>query len=397
MYFDPMRQFAVLFRWNMASLRSRTRPTAVAVLGFAGVVAVFLAVFSIQQGFEYASRSSEGNDLVMVTRAAAQTEISSMLDAASVHTIESIPGVAHAESGLLVAPEVLLVVNIPKKGSVVEASVPVRGIDGQSLKMRERVVITAGRMLEPGLNEIIVGRGAAATFDGLTVGSTQRWGRYTWQVVGVFEADGSIHESEIWADRPVLQTAYERGNIYQAVYAKLESPQAYDDYKRRLERDARLSVIVRKEREYYQDQNRFQSQFIATAGASITLLMAAGAIFGAINMMYSAVAARTQEIGVLRALGFQRGAVVAAVLLEGMMLGLFGGMIGGLITWLVLNGYQVSTLSFETFTQVVFAFRVTPDLLWAGIALALAMGFVGGLPSALSAVRVPIPVSLRRR
>ncbi len=392
-----LTQLGVVVRWNMASLWSRRRSAAMTMIGFAGVVAVFIAVLSIQSGFENASRATGGVGVAMVMHSGAQTEISSLLRRSDIHIIESAPGIVRTNKGPIVAPEVLVVVNVPKKGTMIEATVLLRGIHSNTLAVREGITLVQGRMFAPGLHEVIVGRGASGVFKGLGVGDTLRWGRHEWTIVGIFAANGSIHESEIWADGNVLRTAYDRGNTYQAVYARLESADAFAIFQQALETDSRLSVSVREEDDYYREQGKFQSEFIATTGTMIALLMAAGAVFGAMNMMDSTVATRRWEIGVLRAIGFDRWAVLWAVLIESILLALAGGAIGGLLTWLILNGYQVSTLSFESFNQIVFAFAVTQDLLLKGITLAILMGFIGGLPSALAAARAPIVADLRAR
>lgn len=392
---QSLRRLGVIIRWNLESLLARPRSALVAMVGFAGVVSVFVGVLSIQQGFRNASRSIGGEAIAMIMRNSATAELASVIKSADLSIIESAPGIARRDDRPLIAPELLVVVNVPKRGTDIEATVPMRGLHRNSLAVREGIKVTEGRMFTPGLNEIVVGRGAAEQYQGLRVGDSLRSGRHTWSVVGLFEANGGVHESEIWADGNVLQTAYERSNTYQAVYAKLSSPEALGALKHTLEADSRLAVRVRTEADYYRELGKFQSDFIATAGTVIALLMAGGAIFGAINMMHSAVAGRQREIGIFRALGFGRSGVLLALLVESTLIGVVGGLLGGLLTRAVLNGYQVSTVNFESFSQVVFAFSVTSDLIKEGIVLALLMGFIGGLPSALAAARAPIITSLR--
>jgi putative ABC transport system permease protein len=250
-------------------------------------------------------------------------------------------------------------------------------------------------MLESGTNEVIVGRGTFAQFGNVDLGREVRWGSYTWRVVGVFAAGGSVSESEVWADLPVMQAVFRRGNSVQVVRARLESPQAIGRVRRSLEKDPRVNMTVRSEREFYADQSRILVSLIRYVGTVIALLMGAGAVFAALNSMYSAVSTRTREIATLRALGFSAAPVVTSVLLEAIVLGVLGGATGGALAYFALNGYQASTLNWASFSQVTFAFTVTPALLVTGLGYSLILGLVGGLLPALRAARLPVTAGLR--
>jgi putative ABC transport system permease protein len=249
-------------------------------------------------------------------------------------------------------------------------------------------------MFEPGLNEVIIGRGAAAQFRGLKLGETVRFGNQRWRIVGLFEDDGSVTESELWTDVHVLQGAYRRQGV-QSVRARLDGPDSLARLAAALKADPRLNVSVATERAFYSEQSKALVAIVTTLGSVISIMMGIGAIFGAINTMYSAVAARTREIATLRAVGFGAGAVVASVLAEALLLGLAGGLLGGIAAWVFFDGIQTSTLNFQTFSQLTFAFMVTPGVFITGIVYAVVLGFIGGLLPGLRAARMPITDGLR--
>jgi len=262
--------------------------------------------------------------------------------------------------------------------------------------VREEVKIVEGRMFQQGRNEIIVGRAAQRQFTGLDVGSNVRWGENTWTVVGVFDANGAASESELWCDVRVLQPAYRRGNSYNSMYVKLTSADAFQSLKDTLTTDPRLNVMVVRENDYFSEQGVVLQSIIRTIGFGIALLMGLGAIFGAVNTMYTAVAARTREIATLRALGFGSGPVVVSVLVEAVLLSLVGGLLGGALAWAAFDGYQTATMNWQSFSQVAFAFRVTPSLLARGMLYAILMGLIGGLMPAIRAARMPVVTALRQ-
>jgi putative ABC transport system permease protein len=381
---------------NLRSMAQRIGSSAVAVFGIVGVVIVFVGVLSIAEGFRSAMQATGDEDTVMVMRSGADSEMTSGIGGDNARLIQDKPGIARDAAGPLASPELLVIVNHPLKRSGTDANVPMRGVEPAAFRVHTNVHVVEGRNFEFGRNEIIVGRAATGQFVGLTVGSHVKWGENTWQVVGIFEAGGSAAESELWCDAKVLQPAYRRGNSYQSVYAKLASHNSFETLKDALTTDPRLTVMVIREPEYYARQSQTLQTVIRTIGFAIAGLMGVGAIFGAVNTMYNAVASRGREIATLRALGFGSIPVVISVLAEAVALSIVGGIIGGLLAWAAFDGYQTSTMNFQSFSQVAFAFRVTPALLARGLFYAVIMGVLGGLLPALRAARLPIATALRQ-
>jgi putative ABC transport system permease protein len=380
---------------NLRSLGQRAGSSAVAVVGFAGVVAVFVAVLSIAEGFQRVMERGVSPGTALVLRAGSDTEMSSGLSLEQTRIIKDAPGVVRGTDGPVASAEVFVVVDVPKRTTGTDANVPLRGVEPAAFAVRPKVRVVEGRRFHEGRNEVIAGRAAAREFAGLEVGHRLRWGEHDWEVVGVFTADDSIYESEIWTDARVLQPAFRRGTSFASVYARLESPAAFQRFKDALTADPRLEVEVQREDDYYAAQSRVLRTLVRTLGHAVALLMAVGATFGALNTMYSAVAARGPEIATLRALGFQGGPVLVSVMAESLLLALLGGVIGGGLAYVVANGYQTATMNWQSFSQVAFELTVTPRLLAGGIAYALAMGLCGGLFPAIRAVRRPIAVGLR--
>jgi putative ABC transport system permease protein len=300
------------------------------------------------------------------------------------------------KSGPAASAELFVIVNHPRKTTGTDANVPLRGVSAAALEVRPEVKIVEGRMFEQGRNEIIAGRAAERQFANLSVGSSVRWGENTWQVVGIFEAEGNISESEIWCDAKVLQPAYRRGNTYQSVYARLESPDSFQAFKDTLTSDPRLNVTVVRVPDYYSSQSVVLRTVISTIGLVIAGLMGIGAVFAAVNTMYMAVASRTREIATLRALGYGNIAVVVSVLAEAVLLSLIGGVVGAAIAWVAFDGFQAATMNWQSFSQVAFAFAVTPSLLGQALGYAVLMGLIGGLFPAWRAARLPVVTALRQ-
>jgi putative ABC transport system permease protein len=309
--------------------------------------------------------------------------------------IAEAPGIARNEQGPLASAELFVIVNLPKRSTGTDANVPMRGVESAAMNVRDGMRIVEGRHFEWGRNEAIVGVGAAREFDGLEVNGTVKVGRELWPVVGIFEAGGGIAESEIWTDAKVLQAAYKRGDSFQSVYVKLNSAEAFTGFKDALTADPRVGVKVLRQSDHYAEQSTAITILITTLGVIIAALMAIGAIFGALNTMYSAVAARTREIATLRALGFGRGAVVLAFMIEALVLALAGGAIGALVAYVAFNNFHAATMNWQSFSQVTFAFAVTWQLLVLGVFLAAVIGFFGGLLPAIRAARLPIASALR--
>ena len=380
---------------NFRTIPQRLGSSMVSIIGVAGVVIVFVSVLSIASGFAAAMQSSGSASRALVMRSGADSEMTSGLGGPDVDIIKQAPGLARNGQTVLASEELYVLIDLPRRSTPdAPANVPVRGISAQAMAVRSEVSIVQGRMLQYGTNEVIVGRGAANQFV-IDLDKDLKSGTNVWRVVGVFEADGGVAESEIWIDAHTLQGAYRRGNSYQSVLAKLDSADSLKAFTDFLTSNPNLDVMVKRENEYYAGQSQQLVSLIQTIGFAIAFLMGIGAIFGAVLTMYSAVAARSREIATLRALGFNATSVVLSVLTESMLLGILGGVIGGLLAYLAFNGYQASTLNFQTFSQVAFAFRVTPQLLTTGIIYALIIGLIGGLLPAVKAARLPISKALR--
>ena len=390
-----LRQVAAVTLLNLRTIPQRLGSSAVAVVGIAGVVVVLVAVLSIAEGFFATMQSAGSPTRALIMRSGADSEMTSGLSGPETDIIKQAPGIARDGQRAIGSAELFVIIDLPKRSTGTDANVPLRGIESSALQVRDEVKVVQGRPLKFGTNEVIVGRAASRLFSGLDVGSDIKSGQNIWKVVGIFDARGSVAETEIWCDARALQGAYRRGNSFQSVLVKMTSPQAFDELKNWLTSNPQVNVSVRREQEYYAAQSRALTTVIRTIGFAIAGLMGIGAIFGAILTMYTAVATRSREIATLRALGFNSFAVVVSVLAESLGLAAMGGLLGGLIAYAGFNGYQTSTLNFQTFSQVAFAFRVTPALLVLGLVYALAMGLVGGLMPAIRAARLPISSALR--
>ena len=298
--------------------------------------------------------------------------------------------------GPVVSAELYTSVDQPKRTTGTPANAPFRGIEPAGPRTRSHFQLLNGRMFETGHYEVIVGHSAAATLTGLAVGQVVNWGHNQWRIVGEFTDGGSVSESEIWTDVHVLQSAYSRGNTFQTVRALLTSAASFQAFKNALSGDPRLSVNVLTEREFYAAQSALLSTLVRGAGSVLALLMGVGAVFGALNTMYSAVAARSTEIATLRALGFDGLPVAISVIIEALLLGLIGGCLGAAVAFFAFDGLQTSTINYQSFTQVSFAFRVTAALILTGTAYALLLALLGGLFPAIHAARRPIIEGLRQ-
>jgi putative ABC transport system permease protein len=380
---------------NLKSIGERAGSSAVAIIGIAGVVVVFVSVLSIAEGFRAAMAKAGDPQRIIVMRTGSDTEMTSGLSGEDARLIMDTPGILKGSNGPLASAELFVIVNHPLARSGTDANVPLRGVSPNVLQVRPEVKIVEGRMFETGRNEIVVGRAASRQFANLSMGNTVRWGENSWQVVGIFDANGSIAESELWCDARVLQPAYRRGNSYQSVYARLESIDSFQSVKDAMTADQRLRVTVIREPEYYAEQSRVLQSLVRYVGFAIAGLMGVGAVFGAVNTMYNAVASRTREIATLRALGFKGLPVVISVLTEAVVLSLIGGAIGGLLAYAAFDGYQTATMNWQSFSQVAFAFAVTPALLAQAMIYATIIGLLGGLLPAWKAARMPVVTALR--
>jgi putative ABC transport system permease protein len=381
--------------YNFRSIRVRWASAVVAVLGIAGTVGVFIAMLSLARGFQATLVSSGSADNALVTRAGATSEMTSGVSIDSVKIIQDAPGIARGADGPLLTRETVLMAPIPLRSTGTDANVELRGVSPNVLTIRNNVKIIEGRMFRPGLSELVVGKNAKATYSGLTLGSTIGLGSASWQVVGIFDAGGSAFDSEVWGDPHLLNGAYNRPDTFsQSVTVHLTSPAALEQLKDSLTSDPRLNVDVTREIDYYAKQSTRMTMLITRLGGFVALIMAIGAVFGALNTMYSAVAERGREIATMRALGFGGTNVVLSFVFEALMISLFGGVIGCLAV-LPLNGLTTSTMNFQTFSNLAFAFKITPLLLLSGVCFALMMGFLGGILPAVRAALLPVATALR--
>jgi putative ABC transport system permease protein len=328
-------------------------------------------------------------------RAGANTEMSSVVALDQVRVIEDAPGVARASDGPLVTAETVVIAPFPLLSTGTDANVLIRGVTPKALAVRNKIKISQGRFFQPGLAELVVGRNVHHTYAGLDLGDTVKFGGGTWRVVGAFDAGGSAFDSEVWCDGRVLNQIYKRPeNIFQSVTAHLTSPGAFAAFKDSVTTDPRVSVDVNREIEYYDQKSRALTTLISRLGGAVAFIMAIGAVFGALNTMYSAVAERSREIATLRAVGFGASSVVFSFLIEALLISLVGGLLGCFAV-LPLNGHTTGSINMQTFSHVAFAFQITPPLLVGGITFALIMGVIGGFFPAIRAARQPVASALR--
>lgn len=381
--------------YNLRSIRVRWASTIVAVLGIAGTVGVFVAMMSLAKGFKATLVASGSPGNALVRRAGSTSEMDSGFDLTQVKILQDAKGIARDADGPLVSPEVVVIAAFPLKSTGTDANVQVRGVSPIVLKVRDQVKMVKGRFFHPGLNELVVGSNVDKAYVGFELGQKVLFGGGTWTVVGVFDAGGSAFDSELWCDATVLNDVYKRPtNIYQSATAKLTSPAALTDLKDTLSADPRVSVQADREIEYYEKQSRVVTTLITVLGTIVATIMAVGAIFGALNTMYSAIAERGREIATMRALGFGAVAVVVSFVFEAACIALIGGVIG-CVGVLPLNGLTTGTMNWQTFSHLAFAFKITPGLMVGGVIFALAMGILGGVAPAVRAARANVATALR--
>jgi putative ABC transport system permease protein len=381
--------------YNFRSIRERWTSTIVAVLGIAGTVGVFVAMLSLARGFKatLVASGSPGNALVM--RAGSSSEMMGGITLESVKVVQDAPGVARDSSGPLVTQEVVGVMPFPLISTGTDANVQVRGVSPNVLEIRRFVKMTEGRMFQPGLSELVVGKNASRTYQGLTLGNSVDFAGGHWKIVGVFDAGGSSFDSEVWCDGKLFnQVLHRPENIFQSATVHLASPDSFNTFKDSLTTDPRLNVDVIREIDYYAKQSTVMTRLITILGGFVAAIMAVGAIFGALNTMYSAVSERGREIATMRALGFSTWNVLLSFLFEALLISFAGGILGCLVV-LPLNGWTTSTMNFQTFSNIAFAFKITLDLLLLGILFALVMGVLGGFFPAIRAATRPVAVALR--
>jgi putative ABC transport system permease protein len=386
---------AIPFSYNFRSVKARWTSAVVAVLGIAGTVGVFVAVLSIAKGFKATLVASGSADNALVLRSGSTNEMDSSVTLEQVHIIEDAPGVARSGDGPLVSPEMVVIRNFSLRSSGTDANVQVRGVSARALEVRKQVRITKGRFFQPGLFELVVGSNAVHSYNGLELGNTITFGGATWKVVGIMDSGGSAFDSEVWTDSRILNQIYHYPqDVFRSVTVHLTSPEALQKFKDALTADPRMQVKVTQELDYYANQSQGLTRMINVLGGAVAFIMAIGAICGALNTMYSAVAERGQEIATMRALGFGGASVVTSFVLESLFIALIGGVVG-CVAVLPVNGLTAGTMNFQTFSHMAFAFKITPPLLLSGIVFALMMGFVGGVFPAIRAARRPVAAALR--
>ncbi|HKV24296.1 MAG TPA: ABC transporter permease [Candidatus Acidoferrum sp.] len=381
--------------YNFRSVKARWTATIVAVLGIAGTVGVFIAMLSLARGFKATLVASGSPDNALIMRAGSTSEMTGAVSLESAKIVQDAPGVARGPNGPLITTEAVLVTPIPLVSNGADANVQVRGVSPNVFDIRRNIKIVQGRKFKPGLAEVIVGKNANVAYRNLTVGSTMTMGGQPWKVVGVFDAGGSAFDSEVWCDVHLLNGAFKRPeDTFQSVTVHLTSAGAFQAFKDFVTSDPRLNVEVTREIDYYAKQSNRMTTLISILGGLVAGVMAIGAIFGALNTMYSAVAERGREIATMRALGFGAAAVVFSFVIEALLISFFGGAIGAAAV-LPLNGFTTGTMNWQTFAHMEFAFKITPILLLSGLIFALSMGLLGGLPPAIRAARRPVASALR--
>jgi putative ABC transport system permease protein len=387
---------AIPFSYNVRSVAARWTTAVVSILGIAGTVGVFVAMLAMARGFQATLIASGSASNSIIRRAGASSEMDSGVTLDQTQVIADAQQVARSSEGApLSSPEMVVIGAFPLTKSGTDANVQIRGMTPIALEVRPSVKVVEGRFFEPGLAELVVGSNAVNIYRGLGLGSTVTFGGQDWEVVGIFNAGGSAFDSEIWCDHTVLAQTFKRPtNVFSSVTTRLNSPTDFDAFKDALTSDPRLTVQVERETEYYAKQSQMVSTLIRVLGFLVAFVMAVGAVFGALNTMYSAVAARSREIATMRALGFGGGSVVLSFMFESLLIALIGGVLG-CIAVLPLNGFTAGTMNWQTFSHLAFAFRVTPGLLLAGMAFALLMGFVGGVLPAIRAARMQVAPALR--
>ena len=386
---------AIPVLYNFRSAKARWTSAIVAVLGIAGTVGVFVAMLALAKGFRATLVASGSADNAIILRAGSNSEMESGISLSNVNILQDEPGVARKNGQPLITSEVVVIAPFPLRSTGTDANVQVRGVSPNVLTVRPNVRIVKGSMFRPGLAELVVGSNAAKSYTGLSVGNKVRFGGGEWTVTGIFDAGGSAFDSEVWCDANVLDGVYKRpANVFQSATVHLTSPDAFQKFKDAASKDPRLNVDVSREIDYYAKQSQTFTRLITILGGLVAGIMAIGAIFGALNTMYSAVAERTREIAVMRALGFGAAAVVVSFLVEALLIAFVGGALGCLAV-LPLNGFTTGAMNWQTFSHLAFAFKITPSLMVGGIVFALGMGMVGGLVPAVHAARQPVAQALR--
>jgi putative ABC transport system permease protein len=395
---NPISQIVAVTAMNVRNIPERWASSLVAVVGIGGVTLVLIAVLSIAAGFRQALELSGSEDVGIVLRSGATNEMSSGFGQEGISVISDTAGIKRDDKGKpIVSAELYVLTEGKLRGKDTGANLPFRGVSSSAPQLRKAFKIEEGRMMGAGTSEIIVGKGVLANYEGLSVGKTVRWGNANWQIVGIFSDDGGIAESEVWGDVRLVQQVWNRGSSFQSVRVRLNdaSEATFRTFKDSLTKDPRVQVAVQREPAFYAEQQEMMSTLIRGAGFVFAIMMGFAAIFAAVNTMFNAVASRVREIATLRAMGFGAMPVVISVLVESVLLGAAGGLLGGVLAYIFLNGMQSSTMNFQTFSQITYAFTVTPQLMVTGIVYGLVLTFIAGLLPGIRAARMPITAGLR--
>jgi putative ABC transport system permease protein len=393
---NSIAQIGAVTGMNLRNIPQRWSSSMVAVLGIGGVTLVLVALLSIAAGFKVALEGSGSEDVAIIMRSGSTNELSGGFGVDTVTVVSDAPGIRRdAQKKPIMSPELYVLVDGRMRGKDASTNLPLRGVSQMAPQVRKSFKLVEGRMFREGTNEVIVGDGVVKQYEGLEVGKTVRWGNANWNVVGRFTDGGGIAESEAWADTPIVQQAWRRGNSFQSIRAKLNNPESLKSLKDSLSKDPRVRVGVQTERSFYADQQKLMSTIINNVGWALAIMMGIAALFAALNTLYNAVATRVREIATLRAMGFNGWAVMISVLVEAMILGAVGGLIGGLLAFLIFNGMHSSTMNWASFSQMTFAFTVTPQLMITGIVYGLILTFIAGILPGIRAARLPITAGLR--
>jgi len=390
-----MKQILAITGMNIRTILQRSGASIVIIIGIAGSVAVMVSLLAMAEGLSKTIASTGQEDRALIFREGSNSEMSSGIAMTDLAIIENTQGIKKSEDGPMIAAEIFTIIDLKKKGAVDTSNLPLRGVQEMSFKIRPELKIVEGKNFFPGKGEIIVGKGAANEYEGLELGNKIKIRDSEWTVVGIFSTGGDVHESEIWADLAVTQGAFRRGASASIAIVQMEENASITDLGATLELDPRLDLKVQGEVDFYEEQSSGASSLIQAFGYTVAVIMAIGAVFAALNTMYSAVSTRLVEIGTLRAVGFHGSSVLFALMIESMFLALLGGLLGAGLSYLIFNGYTVSTLASVSFTQTAFDFAVTGEIIGQGLILALIVGFLGGVLPARRAATQDITEALR--
>ena len=389
-----IRQVLLVTNMNLRSILERSGSSLVIIVGIAGSVAVMVSLLAMAEGLSSTISSTGEEDRVIILRDGSSSELSSGVAMTELDTVSSSPGIKSIDGEPMIAGELFAIIDLKKKGAESTSNLPIRGVQPASFKIRPEIEIVEGRNFTTGTAEIIVGKGANNQYKGLEIGDQIKVRDSFATVVGIFSSNGNVHESEIWADLAAAQGLFRRGASASSMILKLNSPDSFDEVGLFVESYPNLELKVQSESDFYENQSS-GADLIKVFGQVVGYIMAIGAVFAALNTMYSAVSTRLVEIGTLRALGFKGTTVLLALLIEALLLATIGGLLGGAIAYLLFNGYTVSTLAGGSFSQTAFAFAVTGEIIQQGLTLALFVGFIGGVFPAWNAARRDITEALR--